>query len=208
MKKINWYNMIHIFLIASVLGWVIENTFNLIRTGELVNPSALVIGPIDMAYGIGACVLTILLIEFKNCSYIKLFIIGFIGGSVLEYIMSLGMELFLGFTVWDYSKYAFNINGRICLLFSVFWGILGIIWIKVCYPFLNEIIERISSKTKKTIAIIIVVFLLLDIFLTLSSVNRAHENDRGIPPRNSYEEFLDKTFNTEYLKKMYSNNWK
>ncbi len=208
MKKINIYDMIHIFIIASVLGWFIENTFNLIRTGQLVNPSALVIGPIDMAYGIGACVLTILLIEFKNSSYMKLFILGFIGGSVLEYIMSLGMELFLGFTVWDYSNFIFNINGRICLVFSIFWGLLGIVWIKVFYPFLNEIIGKFTNKAKKNIAIIIVVFLILDIFLTLSAVNRAHENDRGIPPRNAYEEFLDKTFNTEYLKKMYSNNWR
>ena len=207
MKKINWYNMIHIFLIASVLGWVIENTFNLIRTGELVNPSALVIGPIDMAYGIGACVLTILLIEFKNCSYIKLFIIGFIGGSVLEYIMSLGMELFLGFTVWDYSKYAFNINGRICLLFSVFWGILGIFWIKLCYPTLMKIIDKININFKEKFAVLMFVFLMFDVVLTISAIARAHDSDKALPPKNTYENFLDHTFNSRYLKNMFNGNW-
>ena len=208
MKKINWCNMFYLFIIASIAGWVIENSFNFIRTGVFVNPSALVIGPFDIAYGIGACFLTLILIEFKDKSYLKLFVIGLIGGSILEYIMSIGIELVLGFKIWDYSDYLLNINGRICLLFSIFWGILGIVWIKVFYPFINKIINKIPLNIKNTLALVLIIFLILDELLTASAINRAREHRRGIPSRNSYEEFLDNTFNDTYLKKMFSKKWK
>lgn len=208
MKKINWCNMFYLFVIASITGWVIENSFNFIRTGMFVNPSALVIGPFDIAYGIGACFLTLILIEFKDKSYLKLFVIGFIGGSILEYIMSLGIELVLGFKIWDYSNYLFNINGRICLLFSIFWGILGIIWIKLLYPFINKMINKIPLNIKNTLALVLVVFLVLDELLTASAIYRAREHRKGIQPRNAYEEFLDNTFNDAYLKRMFSKKWK
>ena len=51
-------------------------------------------------------------------------------------------------------------------------------------------------------------FLIFDILLTISCVNRAHKSDMKIPPNNSYERFLDKTFNSKYLKNMFNNNWK
>ncbi len=200
--------MLYIFLIASIIGWIIEGIFTLIIYGNFINHSAVVIGSFDMAYGICACFLTTFLIKFKDSSYHEIFLVGFIGGSIIEYIMSFGMELVLGFTAWDYSNYFLNINGRICLLFSIFWGFLGILWIKVCYPFIMKIISKITIEFRKKLAIIILITLIVDIFITISAVARAHDADLGIDPKNTYEEFLDRTFNSKYLKNMYNNNWK
>ncbi len=60
----------------------------------------------------------------------------------------------------------------------------------------------------KIIIICLTIFLLFDILLTVSSVNRTREADKGIPPSNGYERFLDNTFNSKYLKNMFNNNWK
>lgn len=145
--------------------------------------------------------------KYKNESYLKIFLLSFIGGSILEYIMSLGMELVLGFTAWDYSNMFLNINGRICLLFSIFWGILGILWIKLLYPKIENLLNKIKPKIYKIVIISLTIFLLFDILLTISAVNRAHDADSGIPANNSYERFLDNTFNSKYLKNMFNNNW-
>ena len=139
---------------------------------------------------------------------LKIFLLSFIGGSILEYIMSLGMEIVLGFTAWDYSNNFLNINGRICLLFSIFWGILGVLWIKFLYPQIEKLLSKISPKIYKNLIIGLTIFLVLDIIFTVSCVNRAHDADNGIPPSNGYERFLDNTFNSKYLKNMYNNNWK
>ena len=107
------YYLFWIFIIGCVVGYVVEGIFSLIKWKEFINHSAVVIGPFNAAYGLGALMLSALLYKFKDDKVWKIFIIGFIGGSILEYIMSLGMELVLGFTAWDYSRKPFNINGRI-----------------------------------------------------------------------------------------------
>lgn len=117
------------------------------------------------------------------------------------------MELVLGFTAWDYSHMFLNINGRICLLFSIFWGILGILWIKILYPKIENLLSKMKPKIYKIVIISLTIFLLFDILLTISAVNRTHDTDSGIPAKNSYERFLDNTFNSKYLKNMFNNNW-
>ena len=205
MKKL--YKLLYIFVISSVCGYFIELIWTLARKGVFINHSAVVIGPFNFAYGICAVVLTLLLDKYKNESYLKIFLLSFIGGSILEYIMSLGMELVLGFTAWDYSNMFLNINGRICLLFSIFCGILGILWIKLLYPKIENLLNKIKPKIYKIVIISLTIFLLFDILLTISAVNRAHDADSGIPANNSYERFLDNTFNSKYLKNMFNNNW-
>ena len=160
-----------------------------------------------MAYGLCACVLSAILYKYRNENNFKLFIIGFIGGTILEYLMSLGMELVLGFTAWDYSAKPFNINGRVCLMYSLFWGVLAIFWIKVIYPVVINFIKKLDYNIGKKIAVFLAIFLVFDMLLTYSAVERARAKDRGIPPQNAYEEVLDKTFNKDYLTNMFNNNW-
>ena len=206
-KKVGFYNMFWLFILGSVVGWIFEVLFSLIVHQKFINHSALVIGPFDICYGICACALTFLLYKYKDKGYIPLFFISFILGSILEYIMSWGMELVLGFSAWDYSDMLLNINGRVCLTMSCIWGILGIVWIKYIYPIIEKIINKIPKKLGKKLVIIISIFLILDLGLTISAIIRAKEWEKGIAPRNAYERFLDKTFNKDYLYNMFNNSW-
>jgi len=208
MKKLNFYNLFYIFIFGSIFGWFVEGIYTLIKKGILINHSALVVGPFNIVYGIGAVLLTIILLKYKNTSYIRLFIISFIFGTILEYLLSLGMEYLVGFTAWDYSEKFLNIDGRVALFYSLSWGILGIIWIKICYPFVIKLINKIDINVSKKIIIFLIFFLIFDTMLTFSAIDRARDCDKGIAPSNSYEKFLDKTFNSKYLKNMFNNRWK
>ena len=53
----------------------------------------------------------------------------------------------LGTVSWDYTGYPFNLNGRINLLYCLFWGALALVWVKEVFPRLNGFIERRVSKT-------------------------------------------------------------
>ena len=205
MNKINVVKLFYIFIIGSLVGWVVEGLYTLIVFHELVNHSAVVIGPFDMAYGICFVLLTLLFYKLPNISFVKAFLLSFLGGTILEYIMSLGMEIFLGFTAWDYSTYPLNINGRVCLIYSVFWGILGIAWVKLVFPFIMKLLNKFNYKIANKVAIILFVFLVFDVILTIQARERAKAKMRGIEPKNKYEEFLDNTFNMDYLKNMYNN---
>ena len=208
MKKLNFNTLFYIFIFGSVFGWIFEGIYTLIKKGLLINHSALVIGPFNIVYGIGAVLLTLILLKFKDKSYIKLFLISFLFGTILEYILSVSMEYLVGFTAWDYSKKFLNINGRVALFYSISWGILGIVWIKLCYPFVIKLINRIDVVVRKKLMLFLIMFLLFDTILTFSAINRARECDKGIAPSNTYEKFLDNTFNSKYLKNMFNNKWK
>ena len=205
MKKEFIVKLFFIFILGSLVGWVVEGIYTYVAFNELVNHSAVVIGPFDMAYGICFVLMTLLFYKKTDISIIKAFIISFIGGTVLEYVMSLGMEIFLGFTAWDYSSYPLNINGRVCLLYSVFWGVLGVAWVKLIYPFIMKILNKFNYRIANKIALILAIFLVFDVILTIQARERAKEQIKGIEPSNKFEEFLDNTFNNDYLKNMYNN---
>ena len=205
--KVGFYNMFWLFIFGSVIGWIFEVVFSLVVHGVFINHSALVIGPFNVCYGICVCALTFLLYRFKDKGNIYIFLITFFLGSVLEYIMSWGMELVLGFSAWDYSNMFLNINGRVCLVMSCLWGILGIVWIKNIYPIFEKIINKVSKDLGKKLLIILSIFLVLDLCLTVSAFIRAKRSEKGIEPSNSYEKFIDKTSNRDYLYNMFNNSW-
>lgn len=206
-NKLTPYYLFWIFLIGSILGWVLEFFNTLIMDHTIINHSALVIGPINAIYGFGACLLTAALYHYQRSSAWQIFLVSFFWGSVLEYICSWGMELVLGFSAWNYSNMFLNINGRICLAYSLIWGFLGILWIKYIYPLFIKFIDSWNYEKGKKLSYILGIFLIFDVALTASAVVRAKEWERGIPADNVYEDILDHTFNRDYLKNMYSNSW-
>ena len=105
-------------------------------------------------YGVGA-VIIIVSSQYFNRNNFTLFLGGYLIGSVTEYIISFLVEIVLQTKWWDYSNNILNMNGRICLLYSIFWGILTIFLIRTFHPFVDRIIEKakdnISQKTGKVV---------------------------------------------------------
>ena len=206
-KRISLYEIFYLFLYGSIFGWFVEGLWTLIKKGMLINHSALVLGPFNVIYGIGTVMLTIFLIKNNEDSVLKIFIRAFITGSILEYVASLYMEYTLGFVAWNYSSKFMNLNGRICLSYSIFWGILGILWIKIIYPKIEINIDKIPKRIGNKFIKIISIFLIFDLTLTSACVNRAKSFEKGISPTNKVEVIMDKYFGVSYLNNMYNNRW-
>ncbi len=68
------------------------------------------------------------------------------GGSVTEYIVSFGTEILIGTRWWDYSDKILNINGRVCLLYSIFWGIFNSILVKLVNPKIDKLCTKYKIK--------------------------------------------------------------
>ena len=93
----------------------------------------------------GAVVLILSLRYFNKNNY-TLFFGGCLVGSLVEYIISLLGEIFFDARWWDYSDRFLNINGRICLLYALFWGILSLLLMKV----INRRGDKFSNYAKKS----------------------------------------------------------
>lgn len=47
-----------------------------------------------------------------------------------------------GLRFWSYDHLPFNLNGRVCLIFSVFWGLAALAWMRVFWPALCALLDR------------------------------------------------------------------
>ncbi len=101
-------------------------------------------------------------ISKKSNSIIIKFISMTIIFTIFEYIVSLVFELIFGLRWWDYTNEFLNLNGRICLAFSIVWGIGAIMFVKFIYPPLQNIINKLRKKIPKHfINVVLVIFLII-----------------------------------------------
>lgn len=204
-KGINFYKLFLICFTGSFIGVVVELAWCLIKNGYFESRSGLVYGPFNLLYGIGAVALTLALYRFRNRGSWLSFLGGFVIGSVVEYACSWGQELLFGSTSWDYSGMPFNLNGRICLLYSIFWGILGVWWIKSIYPRMAKRLLRIPNKVGKILTWLLVAFLSVNGLVSLCAVFRWSQRVENIPPANGFFAFFDQHFPDERMERIYAN---
>lgn len=140
----DFQKMIIYFYIYSFIGWVTETVYALCITGTLVKRGFLY-GFMCPIYGFGAILMLLFISKYKDNS-IKTFFASAIIFSIFEYIVGFALEATLKIRLWDYTQDFFNINGRISLMYTLFWGIAGILFINHLHPFVNKIIKKISNK--------------------------------------------------------------
>ena len=133
------------FIIYSILGYIIETIFGIITMGEWQSRQSFLYGPFLGIYGIGA-VFILIFSKYFNKSNITLFLGGYIIGTLTEYIFSFLIEVILETDWWDYSGKILNVNGRVCLLYSIFWGIAGVLLLEKLHPFIQNKLQNITTK--------------------------------------------------------------
>ena len=165
LHEILWY-----FILFSVAGLLMETFYCYQTTGVLESRKGLIFGPFCPIYGVGATFLIISLNKY-NKSPLKLFIYGIFLGSILEYFMSFVLEAIYGTRFWDYSYLDLNLNGRISLIYSIFWGILSIFLMRFLKPLLDKLIFKISNKITFTIDLGLTIFLIFDVIATIYALS-------------------------------------
>ena len=140
-----------LFVIGSLLGWVIELFFRrFVSQKKWMNPGFLT-GPYLPIYGFG--VLTLYVVSnfpFGITNQVvdiilHILIIG-VGMTVIEFLA--GLIFIKGFKVklWDYSDRKGNIMGIICPSFSLIWLAVGSLYYFLLNPVLVEGITWISEN--------------------------------------------------------------
>ena len=207
-KDLCFDKLVWVFMISCIVGFIVETLWCLIKHGYIESRQSLVWGPFSIAYGMGALVLTLALYKVKDAPIWKVFDVSFVVGTVTEYICSLGQEIVFGSIAWDYSHMPLNINGRVCFLYSCFWGLLGILWIKAIYPIMSKVIEKIPFKIGTVIMWVFIAFFIVDSFVSATAALRMDKRDAGQAPNNVYEQFLDSHFPDERMAEIYANSQK
>lgn len=148
-----------------MLGYIIETLFGLVTKGVVESRQSFLYGPFCGIYGLGGAIMVLGLQHFKKNNY-TLFAGGFVIGSVIEYVISFIGEWFFHIKWWDYSNMPFNINGRICVWFSLFWGILAIYLMTHIHPKVEYFLDKIKPNILKPLTIILTILIFIDFIVT------------------------------------------
>lgn len=132
------YEAIWFFMIYSFLGWVLEVVYHAVGIGKIINRGFLN-GPVCPIYGFGVILIfTLADLVYEDGVEGSNLLVLFAGGM----FFATAVELFGGWMLdkifharwWDYSSEPFNLNGYICLKFSILWGLAIVFVVRVIHP--------------------------------------------------------------------------
>jgi len=213
--KVSFWRILAYFIIYSIIGYIIETIYAFVLYGKIESRQSFLYGPFCSIYGLGAVVM-IYTLQYFGKDVHTLFLGGFLSGSVTEYIVSFLGEKILNTKWWDYSEKFLNINGRICLVYSIFWGLLGLYLIKILNPKIDSLLDKVKNKLgyvrSKTIVLIITIMLFancivsaiaIDFFLTRVAI----ENQLEIAYQDRIQDKYNSIYNNEKLSKFIYKYW-
>ena len=156
------------FFIYAFIGWVIEVIYYGITEGRFINRGFLN-GPLCPVYGIGFyCVIALFLPFQDNVAII--FFGGMAIATLVEYFAGLILYKLFSLRWWDYSNYKLNLQGFICLQFSIYWGIACMLGMKILHPSVLFILDKIPDAVQWVILGIFIALLLADLINTVITI--------------------------------------
>lgn len=204
-----FYKLFLIFIIGCIFGVIYEelilNIFRFLINGSfhIETRRGLLYGPFSPVYGFGAVIMALFAKTEKPV--FKTFLYTSLAGGIVEYLVSFLQETFTNSVSWDYTGKLLNINGRTTVIFMIVWGLLGVIFVHIIYPFLSNLIEKTPKDIGNKVMPFITILMCLNMFISFSAVIRQNFRRNNVEPFTHYGEFLDKHYNDERMKKTYNN---
>lgn len=167
------YYFVQFFFIYGFLGWCTEVAFAAWKERKFVNRGFLN-GPICPIYGFGVCSVVYLLKPFQS-NFILLYISSVILVSALEWLTGFLLEKLFHHKWWDYSMMPFNLNGYICLLFSLIWGVFCVAIVSVIHPFIQKCVLHLPFTLTLIVLVILGIAMFADLSITASEILRLNK---------------------------------
>lgn len=155
------------FYIYCFLGWCWETSYVSIKKHKFTN-RGFIHGPFLPIYGSGAIIVLISTLPVKH-NLILVFIFGMISATILEYITGVLMETIFKVRYWDYSNQPFNINGHICLISSLAWGMFSIFMIKVLHNPIEKFVLKFNYDFVTFITFILTIGIVIDMTISIKA---------------------------------------
>ncbi|WP_101773047.1 putative ABC transporter permease [Peptostreptococcus faecalis] len=156
------------FFIYAFLGWVLEVAYHALKNKSFVNRGMLA-GAVCPIYGFGAVALIYLLEPIRNNTFI-LFLGATILCTLLELIVGIVLDKLFSKKWWDYSDQNFNFKGYICLEFSLYWGVGGIILVNNIQSVIYELVSLVNTEVLIFLDIVLIILIIIDLLATVQSI--------------------------------------
>lgn len=170
-RKRSLTEMVFIFTICSMLGYLVETCYVYLSVGRIVKRGML-LGPYCPIYGFGALILYILFYNLKptkkNIPYT--FITASITMGAFELLCGLTFHFF-GIEMWNYSGHFLSILDYTTVPILIGWGILGTIYVFFIHRLLLKIIEIVPKHITKKVAIFLIIMYFSDFAMSVYRIS-------------------------------------
>ncbi len=203
--NIDYRAVLALFVAGSVAGFIFEGIYAIIKRGAWENHSATVWGPFCVVYGIGAVAIYLVSLLLYNKSMVEQFLMFAAAGSTVEYFCSWLQETVFGSASWNYTGRFLNIRGRVCLEMTMIWGVLGLGFARLVFPYAVKLLSFARMHISSFAVIAITIFMAANLIVSAAAVLRWRDRRNGVPPRNKIESYLDSRYGEEVMEKVYGN---
>lgn len=162
------YFVLLYFFVYGFLGWCTEVAFAGVKEGKFVNRGFLN-GPICPIYGVGVAVVVSCLDGFKD-NLVLLYISSVVLVTALEWFTGFVLDKLFHNKWWDYSSMPLNLNGYVCLLFSLIWGVACVLIVKVLHPLIHKGLDFLPEFVVWTCIVLFGVTLFVDLYVTVTDI--------------------------------------
>ncbi|MMZ60596.1 hypothetical protein D3C76_464770 [compost metagenome] len=156
---------LYYFLVYSLLGWILENVYSYFTRGVFWKEGFL-LGPYKPMYGF-APVILLLLVDIEEFLFrqpgarlIAVIVLCVMIPTVVEYVSGYLLKAWFGRQWWDYSGYVGQVQGHICLRFSLYWGVLSLLCLYGIQPLLSHHYMKIQSIWVYAGPVLLLIFLM------------------------------------------------
>jgi uncharacterized membrane protein len=123
--------IIFYFTVYSLFGWLLENFYSLFTGREFFKPNFF-LGPLKPMYGFAPLLLVFLITPETNWAVVIM--LCFFIPTAVEYVSGALLQKFFNRQWWDYSDMPMQLQGHICLPFSLCWILLSLLCLKWIHP--------------------------------------------------------------------------
>lgn len=160
-KQYSPASLILLFFVFSAAGWGWEVTYHLVEDHMFVNRGFLQ-GPWLPIYGTGGVLILMVLKKYFDRPILLFFMIMGVCG-VVEYTIGWMLKAVFHEKWWDYSEYVFQIQGRVCLIGLLIFGLGGLVFVYGIAPWMDRKINHMKCHTQKLLCGILIVLFAVDI---------------------------------------------
>lgn len=180
-----YYEIAGYFIIYSFIGWCIEVVYHALRFGRVCNRGFLN-GPVCPVYGFGVILVfgavSLLALLFSDTGNVMsiplpiLYLAGMILTTFTEFMGGFLLDKFFHARWWDYRNQKYNLNGYICLRFSLIWGVGIVLIVRYLHPILiRDSIALIPEKYGWWILLLMYLLYILDIVVSALTMIKLNE---------------------------------
>ena len=133
------------FFFYSLCGFLLEIAFARLVHHPKRDRKCHLILPVCPVYGVGALAI-LLLPGWVKASPLFLYLGGALAATVAEWALAVFYEKVGQVRFWDYRDLRWNLQGRVCLPFSLYWGVLSLLLVYLVHPLLAPLFSAVPSS--------------------------------------------------------------